>query len=87
MEPAHRVDRTHGSQPTLLHGIITNASTCLRMLDANPPNIIGGASETAPAAPFAMEIVHPKSSRACVRYSANARPAPSRSISTKPRRK
>jgi C4-dicarboxylate-specific signal transduction histidine kinase len=29
-----------------LSGIITNASTCLRMLDANPPNIIG-ARETA----------------------------------------
>jgi PAS domain S-box-containing protein len=29
-----------------LSGIITNASTCLRMLDADPPNI-GGARETA----------------------------------------
>ena len=32
------------SQP--LSGIITNASTCLRMLDANPPNL-AGARETA----------------------------------------
>ena len=29
-----------------LSGIITNASTCLRMLDANPPNV-DGARETA----------------------------------------
>ncbi len=29
-----------------LSGIITNASTCLRMLDANPPNVMG-ARETA----------------------------------------
>ena len=32
------------SQP--LSGIVTNASTCLRMLDANPPNV-EGACETA----------------------------------------
>ena len=29
-----------------LSGIVTNAGTCIRMLDANPPNI-AGAQETA----------------------------------------
>ena len=29
-----------------LSGIVTNASTCLRMLDANPPNLIGACETT-----------------------------------------
>ena len=41
---AHGVDRTEVNQP--LAGIITNASTCLRMLAADPPNV-DGARETA----------------------------------------
>src|SRR6202043_2780309 len=39
-----RLDRARVNQP--LAGIITNASTCLRMLAADPPNI-DGARETA----------------------------------------
>jgi len=52
-----------------LSGIITNASTGLRMLATDPPNV-EGARETARGAPFATATARTRSSNGCARSSA-----------------
>ena len=49
-----------------LAGIITNASTCLRMLAADPPNIDGARKPHSE--PFAMATVRPMWSPDCARF-------------------